>query len=107
MQTIQIQPVPNQEVSVLLAGQPCLITLRQCSTGLYAELSVNGVLIIGGVLVLNANRIVRGLYLGFVGDLLIYDSVPPANGPADPDYTGLGSRFLLVYLEASDLGGAG
>jgi hypothetical protein len=42
---------------------------------------------------------VRETYLGFIGDLSFTDT----QGTSDPVYTGLGSRFVLLYLEASDL----
>ena len=38
-------------------------------------------------------------YLGFVGDFVFVDT----QGSADPIYSGLGSRFQLIYLEAADL----
>lgn len=103
MRIIPIQPVPAQVVGVQLANQPCKIALFQRLSGFYCDLYVNGELVIGGVLCLNINRIVRSLYLGFVGDLIFIDN----EGTSDPDYTGLGTRFSLAYLELSDLNGQG
>ena len=100
MLVIPLQPVPSQVVSVTLAGQACTIAVRQLSTGLYADLSVNNALIIGGVLCLDANLIVRSVYLGFVGDLAFVDT----QGSNDPDYTGLGSRYILGYFAPSETG---
>lgn len=90
---------PNQIVTVGLGNQTCQIAVRQTSKGLFLSLYVNNTLIIGGVICQNLNRIVRDLYLGFAGDLVFYDT----QGTSDPDYTGLGARFLLVYLSPSDL----
>ena len=45
------------------------------------------------------NRIVRDLYLGFVGDLCFMDT----QGTTDPVSPGLGLRYVLVYLDAFDL----
>jgi len=108
MQLIPLQPVPNQTISVVLAAQACTIKIYQRSTGLYVDLYVNNVLIIGGVLGLNLVKIVRDAYLGFIGDLGFCDTQAPtlADGSiaySDPDYTGLGGRYQLVYLEAADL----
>ena len=100
---IPIQPIPNQSVRVGLAGQNCIINLYQESTGLYCDLYVNSILIIGGVICQNQNRIVRDLYLGFIGDIGFIDN----QETDDPYYTGLGTRFSLAYLELSDLNGAG
>lgn len=92
---IPTQPVPAQALAVLLGGQEALITIRQLSTGLYMNLVSNDVEIIGLVICENGNRIVRNRYLGFSGDLMIYDTT--GNG-GDPNYLELGTRFQLVYL---------
>ena len=98
MLQIPTRPVPSQFMSVTLANQLCRINLYQKTTGLYMDLYSNGSLVIGGVICQNWNRIVRDSYLGFVGDFIIEDTA----GVSDPDYTGLGSRYQLIYLEAGD-----
>ncbi len=103
MQVIPLQAVPNQVLQVQLAAQPCVIEVVQYAYGLFVTLSVGNSLIVAGVLAENLNRIVRSLYLGFVGDLIFNDT----QGTDDPVYTGFGSRFELVYLEESDLAGEG
>ena len=103
MLIVPLQAVASQTVAVQLAGQNCQINVYQKSTGLYCDLYVNGSLIIGGVICQNLNNIVRDLSLGFIGDLAFIDT----QGSSDPDYTGLGGRFSLAYLELSDLNGAG
>jgi hypothetical protein len=99
MMIIPIQPLANQSLQVQLANQPCTIQLTQTAFGLFCNLYISSTLIIGGVLCENLNRIVRSLYLGFVGDLVFND----LQGSNDPIYQGLGSRYQLVYLKASDL----
>lgn len=89
-------PVPSQQVSIVLGGQPCQIMIGQKDTGLFVDLYVNNALIIGGVIAENANRIVRSAYLGFIGDLAFFDT----QEASDPEYTGLGTRYQLVYLDA-------
>lgn len=96
---IPVQPLPSQELVVSLAGQSCKFRIYQKLSGLYIDVYVSDVLLIGGVICRNLNRIVRSTYLGFVGDLCFVDN----QGTDDPSYTGLGSRFSLVYIEASDL----
>lgn len=66
---------------------------------MFLDLYVANSLIIGGVICENANRIVRSSYLGFVGDLAFFDT----QGEEDPIYTGLGSRWVLDYLEPADM----
>lgn len=100
MLTVPLQPVPSQVVAVNLGGQSCTLRVYQKSTGMFMDVLVNSTqLIIGGVLCENKNRIVRSLYLGFVGDFIFVDG----QGSSDPSYAGLGSRFSLEYLETSDL----
>jgi hypothetical protein len=41
--------------------------------------------------------LVREAYLGFTGDLTFID----AEGADDPQYSGLGSRWQLVYIEVT------
>lgn len=99
MLTIPITDNFAQSLTVQLAGQSCRIDLKQKSTGLYCDLYVSDVLILAGVLCLNLVRIVRSLHFGFVGDLVFQDT----QGATDPASPGLGSRYLLCYLEAADV----
>lgn len=85
-----------QELVVQLGGQSCRIRIHWQTFALYVDLYVNDVLIIGGVIAENLNRIVRSKYLGFTGDLYFFDTM----GRADPVWEGLGSRFVLIYDEA-------
>lgn len=98
MLIVPVQSVPNQTISVLLGDQSCQITLFTRASGLYISLAVSNQSIIDNVICQNVNRVVRYPYLGFVGDLWFFDQ----QGSDDPFYTGLGSRFLLEYLEAAD-----
>jgi hypothetical protein len=99
MLVVPVQPVPNQTLSILLANQLCRLTLRTRWFGLFMDVSVNDAPIVQGVICQNWNRIVRSAYLGFVGDFAFWDT----QGSADPTFSGLGLRFLLFYLEKSDL----
>ena len=91
-------PIPYQIFTVQLNNQNCQISIYQKSTGLFLDLYISGTLIIGGVICEDRNRIVRNAYLGFVGDLAFFDN----QGSSDPFYTGLGSRYSLLYLDPSD-----
>lgn len=99
MKTIPISAVPSQSFSTVLGGQNCQLKIYQKSTGVYLDLSINNVPIITGVICHDRVKLVRQEYLGFIGDLAFSDT----QGVSDPDYTGFGSRYLLVYLEASNL----
>ena len=103
MLQIPLQDVPAQLVKVSLSSQSCQINIYQNSYGLFCDLSVGNIPIISGVICQNLNRIVRDLYLGFVGDLVFNDT----QGASDPTSPGLGTRYVLLYLTPTDLGGLG
>lgn len=98
-EVIPLQAVPNQSLQAQLGGQSVALSVYQTAYGLFIDVSVGSTLIIGGVICENLNRIVRSLYLGFIGDFMFNDN----QGNTDPVYTGLGTRYSLIYLEASDL----
>lgn len=99
MLIVPLQPLPDQVVTVNLANQVCRINVYQLATGMFCDLYVANVLIIAGVVCQNINRIVRDAYLGFIGDLIFIDTA----GISNPVYTGLGSRYQLAYLDATEV----
>lgn len=101
MQTIPLQAVPSQTVTVLLDEQYCQINVYQKAYGLFVDLYINNALVIGGVIAQNLNRIVRSSYLGFSGDLAFVDT----QGTDDPHYSDLGGRFSLLYLSEDEVAG--
>lgn len=99
MQIIPMSATANQQFNVVLATQNCTITVAQKSTGMFLSLAVNQVSVLTGVLCTDRTRLVRQEYLGFIGDLAFMD----LQGVDDPQYEGLGTRWVLMYLESSDL----
>lgn len=99
MNFIPLQPFPSQTLNVSLAGQACTIAIYQKTTGVFLDLTVAGVSRVSGVLCHDRVRLVRQAYLGFVGDLSFIDT----QGSDDPQYTGMGSRWVLAYLTPGDL----
>jgi hypothetical protein len=99
MNTIPIKATPNQRLKCVLGGQYCTIRLYTLSTGLYLDLLVNNAPIIQGQLCINDVILIREEYLGFIGDLIFNDT----QGASDPDYTGLGSRYRLLYLTPAEV----
>lgn len=98
MQLIPIQPVPSQQLQVVLAGQNCQLAIYQKPQGLFVDLISNGVLISSAVIAQNLNVLVPINYTGFQGNLYFND----IQGSTDPVYTGLGSRYQLLYLTAAE-----
>lgn len=102
MQTVALQPVPSQILSVVLGGQNCQIAVYQKTQGLFVDLNSNGVDISTGVLAHDVVPLVPTTYLGFVGNLVFTDT----QGASDPSYDGLGSRYQLVYLTSAEAASA-
>ena len=98
---IPLQSVASQSVAVALSGQNVRLNVYQKGDAVYVDVFLDGglTLVIGGVIGLHANLIVRDLYLGFQGDLAFFDT----QGTDEPQFTGLGSRFQLVYILPSEL----
>ena len=102
-QIIPLTEAPSQSVSVTLGNQPCRINVYTKSVNVpiappdsivtdplptyenvnpvFVDLYVNDTLVIGGVIALNANLIVRDAYLGFLGDIAICDTSGAGGDP--------------------------
>lgn len=94
---VPLLPLPSQTLTTTLGGQSCAITVYQKTTGLYLDLYVSGQPIIVGAICRDRVSLTIANYLGFVGDLYFKD----IQGFDDPDYTELGSRFILGYAAAA------
>lgn len=101
--TIPLASVANQTIAVPVAAQNCRVSVYQKTTGLYMDVLVDDQPIILGVICQDRNRIVRDVYLGFIGDFVFYDT----QGNKDPVYTGLGARYRLLYISADELAAFG
>lgn len=88
---------PAQTLVTQLGGKSVGITLAQKATGLFADVSMNGLPVVAGVLARDAVPLINGAHLGFPGDLALFDM----QGNADPDFGGLGSRFRLMWASAA------
>lgn len=99
MQTIPLQPIASQTLQVTLDGQLCLISIYVKDQCMLFDLAVNGVQIVTAVECSSFVTLVPTAYLGFTGWLLFVDT----QGNDDPVYTGLGSRWVLLYIDANDV----
>ena len=93
IQFIPISAVPAQTFTIQLNSQNCMINIYQKNTGLFFDLNLNGTQIVNSMICLNLVGLVRESYLGFTGQLFFFDT----SGQTDPVYTGLNSKYLLVY----------
>lgn len=101
MQVIPVQATGNQVLNVQLNGQAVTLNIYQKISGLYMDVVCASMIDGGlyGVLCQNLNLIVRNLYLGFLGDFSWLDN----QGTNDPNQTGLGVRYSLLYYDPDDL----
>jgi hypothetical protein len=93
MSIIPIDPMANQIFSVKLAGQDCIIEIRQKRTGVFVDLTVNTVKILTGCIALDRVNLISDDYRGFIGSLQFQDM----QGKSNPDYSGFGTRWVLRY----------
>lgn len=104
MNIVPLQPVPSQTLTVTLGGQAVGLAVYQKGTaadpvGIFVDIYVNNILVLGGVIGLNVVRLKRSGYIPFVGNLAFFDT----EGSSDPYYTGLGTRWVLVYGTDAEL----
>lgn len=98
MNIIPLTAEASQTLRVTINQQNCFINVYQKSTGLFLDLYVDSTPIIHGQICRDRVKLVRESYLGFNGDLVFMD----LDGLLDPDYTGLGSRYQLLYLAVGE-----
>ena len=94
MQQIPLQALPGQRLQVTLDGQNCTLTLYSRGNRLYADLNADGSAVCHGAICRNGADIVQSPSVFFSGSLHFYDT----QGTHDPEYEGLGSRYILLYL---------
>jgi hypothetical protein len=87
--------VPVQEPGTIATDPPIYVTTPM----VFLDLYVSDALVIGSVRCYDRSRVVRGVHLGFNGDLAFAD----AYGTDDPRYAEFGTRFLLLYWPAAEL----
>lgn len=95
---IPIQAVASQQLQVVLNNQNCQIAVYQKEQGVFVDLSADGVDISTAVLALDTIPLTFD-YSGFDGNLFFVDT----QGSDAPQYTGLGTRWLLAYFTSAEL----
>lgn len=98
--TIPLNAIPNQQFTVTLDGQICQIRLYWRYDNLYCDLSVKDEVICTGALCVTNEFILQQPKLNFSGNLLFVDK--EGHG-AQPDYKELGTRFVLCFVQESEM----
>lgn len=94
MEIIPLQPIPNQQILASVGGQQCQFNVYQKAENMYFDLAVNGQIICTSRLIRNGVLMLRQKYFGVLGDFMMIDQT----GMDDPQFAGLGSRWVLVYI---------
>lgn len=100
-QVIPIQPLAVQSFACTLDGQQAQFTITSTARGVFADVVYNGVSVIAGRQCLDRTDFNPAKYNGLPQGLFFVDQ----QGTSDPDYTGFGSRYLLLYGTPTNEGG--
>ena len=98
MEIIPVNKEPNQRFSIVLDGQNCTFELYQRYDHLYATMYVDETAIISGVVCLDCVPLIQVATTRFSGFLCFADTL----GNADPQWEGLGDRWLFVFIPDSE-----
>jgi len=90
---IPLNAYPNQDLTVMLGNQKCHMVIKQKSTGMYMDITVDDIVLVVGQLVVNRVPTLFSDYRGFRGVLVFRDS----RGNNNPDYREFNDRYTLNY----------
>ncbi len=100
MRVIPLAAIPSQTLAIILDGQNASISLRQNGPNMYFSLQADGVAVVTSRICRDAQLLlVDAHYRGFLGDFLFVD----LQDAEQPFFTGLGTRFVLVFLSDSEV----
>ena len=98
MDEIPLQPIPSQEVQVILGGQNCTLSVYWRFGKLYADLLVDSEPVFAGCICQNLQWVNQSPSPVFSGGMMFVDAL----GEEAPRWEGLGSRWSLLYLDAEE-----
>lgn len=97
---VPLAATPSQTFSVVLGNQSCEISLRQNGANMYFDLRSDGADIVRSRIVRNKQLLLLDAkYRKFRGQFMFVDTL----GDTQPEYSELGTRYLLYYLAPTDL----
>lgn len=98
MQQIPVQPVPSQQLQCVLNNQNVELSIYQNGQGMFVDITSNSQVVSTCIIALNGVPLNPFSYSTFLGNLLFIDT----QGVSDPFYSGLGTRFQLIYLDPAE-----
>lgn len=85
----------SQVINTPVGNAVATFALSQKGGSLFADVALAGNTVAAGVAILDGVPIINNAYSGFPGDVAIVDT----QGSTKPNYTGLGSRYQLVWVQ--------
>ena len=92
-QRVQVQLTATNAAGIVVV-QNCVLQLRQLGGRQFFSLSLNGTPICDNVLMQQGTPLVLAAYTGFIGDFAVVDL---SGQQQPPQYTGWGTRWVLLY----------
>lgn len=105
MQTIPLEPIPNQQLNVVLFGQNVTLAVYSRAGFCYMDIGIGGEWTAKGMLIVTGESILRE-DVPLTGRLVLVDvrsrltmQYDPSSGlSSDPVWTGLNDRYVLYYM---------
>ena len=99
MVEIPLQPIPAQELLIILDGQNCTIRLYWRWWKLYCDLLMDSEPVFTGAMCQNLQWINQSPSILFAGGLVFVDTL----GNETPRWDGLGDRWNLLYFNGEEM----
>lgn len=100
MQTIPLDPIPNQSLNIVLDEQNCIIHLYQRGDYMYLDISVNGTEVRQGTICL-CNIDLLNYPTPYFSGILFFGDLNNQDGV--PNYAELGTRYVLFYATGAEM----
>lgn len=91
---ISLQPIPNQQIRVILNNQACILHFYHRNQNLFLDFTVGETVVITGVLCITGRNILQYPTPYFEGQLIFVDN---SDGKNTPQWDKLGEVFQLYY----------
>jgi hypothetical protein len=96
---VPLATTPGQNLQIILGGQNVTLALRQKGERMYMDIDVGTNRVISGAICNNRSNVKQFKTMPFKGGLFFVDT----EGNEPPQYHGLDTRWVLVYVSEDEL----
>lgn len=96
---VPLSPAPGQRLQIVLDDQNVTLAVRQKGARLYLDLDVSGTPVMSGAICSDRTNVKQYKTMPFRGGLFFIDT----EGRDAPQFEGLGTRWVLMYLTEDEL----